>query len=479
VTTEAPQLRRILGLGDLTLLLVVAIVNLNLVPVVAAAGLSALSLWVFAFVLFFLPQAVAVTELASRHPGEGGIYLWSKAAFGDFHGFVCGWCYWNVNIVYLPTLFLYIVGYAAFTGGEATEWLAGDTLFAVSLSLLLLWAITLLNVVGLGAARWVQNAGAIGAVIATVAIVLIAVAALGSQGSATPMTLSNLLPDASDWRTISMLGVVCFAFIGLELGCVMGDEIKEPRKNVPRAVLGAGLACMVLYAVFTFVLQAIIPVEDIGLIEGLPQAIDRVAAGAGLSALMPPLALILSLTVVGSACAWTAGSARVPFVMGIDRYLPAAFGRTHPRFRTPHVALVAHAVASTGFILMNAFESGVRDMYLALLGTAVVINLIPFLYMFAALVVAARAPQAFGGREGFFRSAWPCYTAGIAGFVVSAAGIALQFVPPADVESVWNYELKMVGGLIALIAPGVVLFLVGSRRRVAATAPDALGDVLD
>lgn len=493
------MLRRVLGLFDLTLLLVVAVVNLNLVPVVASAGVSVLSLWLLGFLLFFLPQAIAVMELSARYPGEGGIYCWSKAAFGGLHGFISGWCYWTNNIFYIPTLLIYLVGYSTFIGGEKMLALADNRLYMISVSLLLLWTIIGLNIIGLGVGKWVHNVGAMGTFITTAAIIGMAGVALGSRGMANPMSVPALLPTLNDWRTLSMLGVVCFAFVGLELGSVMGDEIKDPRRVVPRAVVIAGIGCVLLYALSTFALQATIPVGDIGVIQGLLQAIHRLATDAHLPQVVPLLALVLTLNIAGTTCAWLAGSARIPFVIGLDRYLPSAFGYTHRRYRTPYVALIVQGIASTVFILINSVGSTVRDLYLILLNTAVIIQLVPFLYMFAALIrlrkeeggrgiekadpFSANPPSAIReppSKAGLFKRTWPCYLAGVFGFVVTALGILLAFIPSQNVQNIWNYEIKTLLGTATFIVPAVLLFRLSARNiKVAAPAPEPSGIVSD
>jgi len=103
---ERPHLRRVLGRWDLVLLFVVAVFNLNVVPSIAANGGVTVWLWLISLLLFFWPQGIAVIELAHRFPGEGGVYLWAKEVFGDFHGFLSGWCYWTNNMMYVPTVML-------------------------------------------------------------------------------------------------------------------------------------------------------------------------------------------------------------------------------------------------------------------------------------------------------------------------------------------------------------------------------------
>jgi amino acid transporter len=99
---EQAHLKRVLGRGDLVLLFVVAVFNLNVVPSIAANGGVTIWLWLISLMLFFAPQGIAVIELAHRYPGEGGVYLWAKELFGDFHGFLSGWCYWTTNMLYVP-----------------------------------------------------------------------------------------------------------------------------------------------------------------------------------------------------------------------------------------------------------------------------------------------------------------------------------------------------------------------------------------
>ena len=155
-----PHLKRVLGRADLVLLFVVAIFNLNVVPSIAANGGVTVWLWIVSLVLFFWPQGIAVIELAHRYPGEGGVYLWAKEVFGDFHGFLSGWCYWTNNMLYVPTVMLYFVGVSVFVLGPNHQALADNKAFALIASLLLLVVLVVLNIVGLGVGKWVNNLGA-------------------------------------------------------------------------------------------------------------------------------------------------------------------------------------------------------------------------------------------------------------------------------------------------------------------------------
>ena len=156
---KKPGLDRVLGRRDLVLLFVVAVANLNLIPAVSASGPVTLWLWLIALSCFFWPQGAAVTELAQKWPGEGGIYLWAKRSFGEEHGFLAGWCYWLSNVVYLPTVVLSCVGVAVYVAGPKIQKLADSHAFTGIASLLI---ILFLLVSTCAAFRW-ANGSAISA----------------------------------------------------------------------------------------------------------------------------------------------------------------------------------------------------------------------------------------------------------------------------------------------------------------------------
>src|SRR5499426_1847940 len=160
---DAAGIPRTLGRWDLVLLKVVAIVNINNVPLVAVYGWASLGLWGLAFLLFFVPEAIAVLTLSRRYPGEGGIYLWTRKEFGDAHGFLSGWCYWTNNLFYIPVLLVYMSGIFAFAGGEArAESLVNQKLFVAAVSFGWLALMAVASIRGLRVGKWIQNIGGLG-----------------------------------------------------------------------------------------------------------------------------------------------------------------------------------------------------------------------------------------------------------------------------------------------------------------------------
>jgi len=460
---EVAHLRRVLGRWDLVLLFVVAIVNLNVVPAISASGGMTVWLWLISLLFFFWPQGMAVVELSHRYPGEGGIYLWTKKVFGDFHGFLSGWCYWTNNIFYVPSVVLIFLGIAVFTAGPKAVGLANSQVFTFICAFLLLVLLAILNVVGLGVGKWVNNIGGIGTALASFILIGLGITVTRRFGM-------NLTPHDMripfDLSLLSAFGVVCFALVGLELASIMGDEIQDPRKTVPFAVAWGGLISGVLYIGCTVTLLIAVPRSEISALQGIPQAVSSMSDKVGLPWLVSPFALVLSISIAGIASAWLSGSARIPFVAGLDSYLPSALGRLHPKFATPYIALFVQTGISVVFLAMSFIGAQVKEAFQTLLDLAVVLQLIPFLYMFAALIRLASSDS----REAGYYSPNVLRLAGISGFTVTCFGIALAFFPPPNITSRVTFEIKMwVGTIALLLLAGFFFFVYGNRK----TAPQA------
>src|SRR3989441_2857053 len=294
---EKPHLKRVLGRLDLVLLFVVAVFNLNVVPSIAANGGVTVWLWIISLALFFWPQAIAVIELAHRYPGEGGVYLWAKEVFGDFHGFLSGWCYWTNNMLYVPTVMLYFVGVSVFALGPGHAALADDKTFAMITSIALLAFLTLLNIIGLGVGKWLNNVGAIGTFVAAAVLIGLGITAWSRFG--TPVTAADFKIPADPKFVLNSFGVICFGLVGLELASVMGDEIRDPQKTLPGAVAWGGLISGALYIGATLTLLVAIGKNDISVLQGIVQAVSQMAGKVGVAWIIAPFGVMLSLSIAG------------------------------------------------------------------------------------------------------------------------------------------------------------------------------------
>jgi glutamate:GABA antiporter len=457
--TEQPHLKRVLGRWDLVLLFVVAVFNLNVVPSIAANGGVTVWLWLISLLLFFWPQGIAVIELSHRYPGEGGVYLWAKEVFGDFHGFFSGWCYWTNNMMYVPTVMLYFVGVSVFVLGPTHHGLADNKIFALGASAALLILLTVLNIVGLGIGKWLNNLGGIGTGIAAGTLILLGVIAYLRFG--TTVTAAEFRIPADPKFVLNAFGVMCFGLVGLELASIMGDEIRDPRRTLPGAVAWGGIISGALYIGVTLVLLIAIGKNDISVLQGIVQAVSHLAGAVNVGWIVAPFALMLSLSIAGIGSAWMGGSARIPFVAGLDSYMPAWLGKIHPKYATPYAALIVQLIVSMMLVILNFAVAGVQEAFQFMLSLAVVLQLVPFLYMFAALLKFA-----FSKVDKNRRYSKPTLVfAGASGFVTTVLGITLAFFPARQVRSLLVYETWMVGGTIFFVGLAAFFFFVYGRRK--------------
>lgn len=459
-------LHRVLGTWDLVLLNIAAIASLRWLSTAAQIGPASLVLWLLGMLAFFLPMALAVLELSSRMPGEGGLYLWSKAAFGDLHGFIAGWTYWVSNLVFLPSTLLFGAGIFLHIGGERWLAYAGDARYNLLYSMIVLWSATGIGILGMERAKWLQNIGGI-AIWTAAALVLGAGAWAGFHyGPATTIVTTQLMPDFGQLATFTTLASMALAFSGLELGPILGGEMRDARRQIPRATL---ISCVVVTAIYiggTASLMIALPAGSIDAIAGIPQALTAVGERIGLPLFGALTAVLMALGNIGGVSAWISGTTRLPFVVGVDRHLPAALARLHPVHGTPQVSLIVQGVLSSLILLAAVSGSTIHEAFVILLDMTIIMSLLPLLYIFAAYPILRR--RAAGNNAGVTLSpggALVCWLAGLTGFATTALAIITSMIPPEGNTNPGLFLLKVVGGSTLLVAIGLVFYSRGQLRR--------------
>ncbi|MGA2535216.1 MAG: APC family permease [Terracidiphilus sp.] len=460
------QLRKTMGFWDVLLFNIATVLGPRWIAAAGHNGTSSISLWMLAAVFFFVPGALVINELSSRFPEEGGLYVWSREAFGPFHGFVAGWTYWIYTVFYFPGLLLASASMSAYIIAGRGAQLAQDRTFLVSVSIGLLLVSVILNIIGLNIGKWLQNAGGVGTYLPLLMLVAIAAIMCWRYGSATHFTMSNMLP-VWNWDTVNFWSQIAFAFTGLELVSAMSEEVRDPRRTLPRAVFGAGALIALMYIAGTFAILSLVPAADLDPQSGVFHAITLGSMALRVGFLGVLAAVLVTVGNAGGVGSTVAGIARVPFVVGIDRYLPAAFGKIHPRWKTPYISILVQAIVSGAILLGSQTIETTRGAYQFLIDAAIILYFIPFLYMFAAVIKLYRRrdrkenPHAIlvpGGRAGV-------WIAGGLGFAVVLLGIVVSLVPPGDSANKLGFELKLVAGTGTLILLGLFLYWRGARAK--------------
>ena len=319
----------------------------------------------------------------------------------------------------------------------------------------------LVNIVGLDIGKWLSNVGAIGAWLPIALLCGAGAIAWWKFGSATHFTASSMKPSLKI-ENFGVWATLLYAFVGAETASFMGDEIKDARRAIPRALIVAGVIITAGYVLGTIAILVALP--QVNSLEGIMQAISSAATRAGWTGLGPVVAVLICISILGSVGAYLAALSRLPFVAGIDRFLPPAFGRLHPRWRTPYVALIVQALCCALVILLGQLGSSVHSAYQVLVAMSIIINFVPYLFMFASLIRLQREPveagivRVPGGKP-------VAMVLGTVGFVATVAVILASVVPdPAEPHKALAVA-RIAGLSAALFGGGILLYWVGKRNQ--------------
>lgn len=456
------ELRRALGFRDLLLFYIVTTFSLRWIATAAAAGPSALVIWLIAAFGLFVPLVFTTLELSSRYPEEGGVYVWSKRAFGPFAAFITGWSYWGTNLPYFPSLLYFAAGNALFVGGPSWASWSSSSGYFIMFSMIGLALAVSLNVVGVDTGKWLSNTGAMAAWLSAGLLIALGAVSWARFGSATAMEPRAFIPS-TDLKDVIFWSTIAFAFGGVESASTMGEEIRDPRRTIPRAILTAAVVMTLLYLAGTFSVLLAIPREEISGLQGIMQAIQAMTAKVGIGWIAPIVAVLVTVNAMGGVGGWFAATARLPFVAGLDRFLPAAFASLHPKWHTPHVALLVQAGISGVFVLLSQAGTTVRGAYDVLVSMSVITYFVPFLFMFAALIKVQNEPAAAAVRR--VPGGPPVARAlGALGFATTAVAIVLACVPAEAEPNKPLAVTKVVGSSALLLCIGTIVYAAGRKR---------------
>ncbi len=465
---EKRKLKKVMGPRDLVLFYIATAASMRIVALSTENGPSVLGLWVLGFFLFYVPLAFTTVELTSRHPDEGGIYIWVQRAFGDFHGFITAWFYWATLVVYFPAALIFSASNAAYVIPR-WSYLADSPGFLMAASLAGITIVVVVNVLGLDVAKRFHNAsGYLNMGVPGLMVLGLGFLTWVNYGSATEFLMRTVTPTFGGLSDVILLAAIAYAFAGLEGASVMSEEVQDPRRNVPRALAIAGVMVLGMYILISWTILTVLPTDQVSGLTGLPDT-ARVAGtrlvGATMGGVLGSLvALSLCVASFGTVSAWMATGARVPFAAGLDRYLPAVFGTLHPKYATPHVSVITLGIATSVLIVLGSMGGTAQQIYRIFISLEIVTYFIPYLYMFAALLVMQRRPAAEGVQRAPF-APYGANFAGATGFVVTATSLVFALIPSESVADPTFFYITVFGTLAVLTILGVGLYANGKLRR--------------
>ena len=418
-------------------------------------------IWIGALLCFYLPFVLAIVELSSRYPQEGGLYVWTKQAFGPYVGFMAGWSYFTSNLPYFPSVLYFDAGNALYIGGDRWLHLRSSPVFFMSFALTALAFITFINIAGLRFGRWLHNAGAVGMWGPALIVIVMGGLAWWNFGSATEFTPHSFVP-VFDIRHMIMWASIAFALSGAETASFMSGEIKDPRRTIPRALPIAGVVIVSSYVIGTFAVLLAMPSSDVNTLQGLIQAGAVAAQRLGATWIIVPLALLITIGNLGAASGFLSCAARIPFAVGIDRLLPPVFARVHPRWGTPYVAILLQGGLGAVLCILGQAGTGVKGAYDVLVSMGIIASFLPFALVFLAVIrlqgqpAGAAVTRLPGGR--FTSILFACI-----GLATTLAAVVLAAFPASDEPNKLLAVIKILGLTAVLLGSGTLVYVLGQR----------------
>ncbi|MEO8926054.1 MAG: APC family permease [Caulobacteraceae bacterium] len=452
---------RPLRFTDLALYAVATSFSIRWIATAAAAGPASLPLWLLAVAGFMAPLVIATAELTCRFPGEGGIYDWTRETLGPFAGFLCGWLYWTCNLPFFSGLLYFIVGVLAQAAGPAAQGWVKDPVVFCALAVGLAATIGGLQLLGLGTGKWLVNFGAMAAAVLLAVLIAAAGALALGQGPATHFAKASYAP-LLDANGAALWATMVFAFGGPEALAFLRGDVKGGTRQILRILAVVGVVQTAAYLAGTVAMLTILRPDEASRLAGVPDALQASLGRLGLGGLAPLALILLALSFLGSYSAWFGVAARLPFAIGVDRYLPAAFARRDPKSGAPTTAILVQTAAVIALVVLGQAGASIKAAYDFLVSMGVLSYTLPFVFLFVVyLKLQGRAAPA---------DAWTAPGGPSAGLAIGAVGLAVTLsaiactlVPSPDATDKIGAVVKLVVASAVLIAMGVAIY--GLARR--------------
>lgn len=451
VQTQKIAYKKVLRSLDMTLFTVCAIIVIDTLAPSAAIGPSTISWWIITLLLFFIPYGLITAELGSTYPEQGGLYVWIKRAFGEKWAARSTWYYWINVALWMPSVYILFAGiFAQMFSPDMSLWMQ------IAIGILMTWVTVWIGIITLETGKWVPNAGAILKVLIMLVLGVGGFVYAARNGVANDLSLPAILPT---WDAgLMFLPVIVYSFMGFELMSGAAEEMHNPGRDVPKAIVSSGVLIAFFYLFATVGILMALPLDQLGLVSGIVDTLKAVLGESGLGgALVTLLGIGALYTFLANMVTWTMGANRTAAEAAEEGELPEVFSRLHPQNKTPVGAYLITGIVSTLVLVIYGFMAGSNeDLFWTLFAFSSIVFLLPYLAMFPAFVKLRRVDaqirrpyQVPGGDIAARLLAIICEL-----FILQAI-VFFIWVPGEPVD--WAYAVPILIGVLVTIIVGEVL----------------------
>lgn len=457
---ELSSSTKTLGIFSLVMINIIAIASLRSLPFSALYGVSLIFFYLVAVIAFFIPTAIISAELATAWPNKGGLYVWIREAFGEFWGFFVVWIQWIYNVIWYPTILSFIAGAVAYL---INPQLADNKLYMLASINILFWSCTLINFFGMRISSVISTIGAlIGTLIPMAFIVGMGILWV-KLGNPTQIhfTLQSFLPSLYHLKNLGFFTAILFGLVGIEMSAVHADEVHNPCRAYPRAILYSGIIILVFMVLGSLAIALVVPQEKLNVVTGVLQAFQLFFAAYHLDWMISIIALLIIIGGISGVATWIIGPTKGLLVAAMDGTLPKCFAKVN-KHNVPIAILLTQALVFTLLCSIFLLMPTVSSSYWILTAMSAQLTLLVYILMFVAAVKlrykhkdVKRAYKVPGKNYGIWLAA-------IIGVITCIGAIIIGFFPPEDINTgnIVNFETILMAQLIIVcVMPFVIQYL--------------------
>jgi amino acid transporter len=458
VEEKSAVFKKELGLTDLVLTQILFIVGLPWVGVAAKQGPSHVVLWLAAIALFYIPSALVVIYLNRAMPLEGGLYQWAKLGFNDLVGFLVAWNLWLFAILNTSEVGLQVTQYISYIAGPSGESLNSNPWFIGATNVVIIGALVVITIIGLGVGKWVHKAGAVLMLTIFAAILILPLLNLAHGTITEYHPLAIELPVMS-LLTFNLLGKMGFGALGgFEYVAIHAGESRDPVRTIGRSVAIAAPIVAVMFILGTSSVLALIPQDQIDLIAPIPQILSVGFGPLGAAAAIVPLAIVAMLSIrLAQSSIQFGGNTRLPMVAGWDNLLPAWFTTLHAKYRTPVNSILFVGAVTLTMGIVGLIGVGKQEAFQLLWNASGLFYSLTYVVMFAIPV--------FGLRGVTPKPPLWLRLASLSGLLMTLLYVGLSVVPIINVESRLAFALKIGGLILVTNLLGFLIYWFARKKR--------------
>lgn len=422
-------------------------------PATALFGDTLVIYFTFAAVGFLLPCALVAAELSASMPETGGVYLWVKTAFGKRFGLLAIWFQWIENVIWYPTILSFLAGTCAYIFSPA---LASDPYFLFAVIVVTFWSLTFLNLFGIQSSAWFSEiCGIAGLLIPMTVIIVLGFIWYFSgkplQSSVVPHDIGKTFSDPT---LLVSLTAVFLTFSGIEIATVHANDVKNPQRDYPVALILAVIVIYVTMVLGSLAIAITVPKNELSLVAGIMQAFEIFFESYHLTWLAPLLGIAIIIGTLGGVSNWIISPSRGLLVALRDENLMPSLQKTN-KHESPKALLIMQAILVTLMSSVFLLMPTVNSSYWLLTVLAAQLYMLMYIIMFVtAIYLRVTQPDHHrpfkipGGIVGL------SIVAGL-GALSSLLTFSIGFFPPEGTTGGMrqNYSIMILSSLILMSSP--------------------------